>query len=531
MIYENVLVEVFMKVNGLVILICVLLLMGCTFDIGTETKSSQTDDPNNDERPVVPVWKLVWSDEFDYEGKPDPEKWGYDIGGHGWGNNELQYYTDRLENASVSNGYLTITARKEKMYQNPYTSARLVSKNKGDFKYGKIEIRAKVPKERGTWSALWMLPTDYVYGGWPTSGEIDIMEHVGYDPTKIHGTIHTGKYNHKNGTQIGQSITVPDATTEFHTYTIEWYPREILFFVDDHLYFMTKFNEIKDRGMNDYMAWPFNQRFHLLMNIAVGGDWGGQRGIDPNWEKAEMVIDYVRVYERDFAHNDIEPPSQPEFEQANITQSSIDLTWTPSTDNQYVDYYEIYLNDKKHGTSFSAQYLISELLPETSYDVKVYAVDFAENRSEPLKYHFTTLPMPDIPGKIEGENYIAFHGNEIRVISIENETNVVGRIFKNESVTYGFKVKETGEYQIRVRAASNGNPFSIALYSVDHSGRVIENFGRQDFQGGNIRTYQTYSWTGSIRLTEGNQYLKLFNRSQYSNHEIRIDWIEITKIN
>ncbi|MCX8074050.1 MAG: glycoside hydrolase family 16 protein, partial [Clostridia bacterium] len=118
----------------------------------------------------APVWRLVWSDEFDYTGKPDSNKWGYDIGGGGWGNQELQYYTDRLENARVENGKLIIEARRENYGGREYTSARLVSRNKGDWLYGRFEIRAKLPGGRGTWPAIWMLPTDWVYGGWPNSG-------------------------------------------------------------------------------------------------------------------------------------------------------------------------------------------------------------------------------------------------------------------------------------------------------------------------------------------------------------------------
>lgn len=126
------------------------------------------------------TWELVWSDEFDYEGAPDPEKWGYDVGGSGWGNHELQNYTEG-ENASVADGVLTIEARKETLGGMDYTSTRLVSRGKGDWLYGRIEVCAKLPSGRGTWPAIWMLPTDWAYGDWPASGEIDIMEHVGYD--------------------------------------------------------------------------------------------------------------------------------------------------------------------------------------------------------------------------------------------------------------------------------------------------------------------------------------------------------------
>src|SRR5690606_15151789 len=134
--------------------------------------------------------KPVWSDEFNKNGKPDPAKWSYQTGGNGWGNNELQYYTEG-DNVNVEDGKLVITARKEAKGSNQYTSTRLVSKNKGDFLYGRIEVKAKIPKGVGSWPAIWMMPTTSTYGGWPTSGEIDIMEHVGYDQDMIHQSVHT----------------------------------------------------------------------------------------------------------------------------------------------------------------------------------------------------------------------------------------------------------------------------------------------------------------------------------------------------
>ena len=236
-------------------------------------------------------WNLCWSDEFNYTGLPDSTKWGYDIGGHGWGNNEKQYYTEkRLQNASVKNGMLNITAVKEIFEGASYTSARLVSKNKGDWKYGRFEIRAKMPKGRGLWPAIWMLPTDWKYGNWPVSGEIDIMEHVGYLPDSVFGTVHTGAFNHSIGTQKGKSIFRNDLSAAFHTYILEWDVKGISIFVDDEKYFYY------DNPGKTFQEWPFDQRFHLLMNIAVGGNWGGKEGIDETVFPRTMQVDYVRVY-------------------------------------------------------------------------------------------------------------------------------------------------------------------------------------------------------------------------------------------
>ncbi len=240
------------------------------------------------------TYELVWSDEFDYEGAPDETKWGYDTGGSGWGNNELQYYTEG-ENVTVADGVMTIEARKEDKGQREYTSTRLVSRGKGDWLYGKFEICAKLPKGKGTWPAIWMLPTDWKYGDWPASGEIDIMEHVGYDQNRIHGSVHTKSYYHSIGTQKTKSIMVDDVSEEFHVYALEWLPDKIIVSVDGEAYF--EFEPTKYKTNPTFEEWPFDKRMHLLINFAVGGNWGGARGVDESIYPQEFVIDYVRVYQ------------------------------------------------------------------------------------------------------------------------------------------------------------------------------------------------------------------------------------------
>lgn len=240
---------------------------------------------------------LLWADEFDVDGPPDPNKWIYDVGGDGWGNQEAQYYTDgRPENARVENGSLIIEARAEgwppgRSPTNDYTSARLLTKGQGDWRYGRIEIRAKIPAGRGTWPGIWMLSTGNSYGPWPRSGEIDIMEHVGFDPGKVHGSLHSFGNNWLTGTQPTDSTTVADFDTAFHTYTIDWFPDRITFYVDDVPY-LTGSNP-----NTDWEDWPFDQPFHLILNLAVGGTWGGQQGIDPDVWPARLEVDYVRVYD------------------------------------------------------------------------------------------------------------------------------------------------------------------------------------------------------------------------------------------
>ena len=237
-------------------------------------------------------WEKVWGDEFDGEGLPDASKWYYETGGDGWGNGEQQYYTKNdTDNVRVRNGHLIIEARHESYQGNEYTSARLNSE--GSWTYGRFVIRAKLPSGRGTWPAIWMLPDHNTYGSqyWPDNGEIDVMEHVGYDPGVVHGTIHTEAFNHIDGTDRGGTVTVSNATSAFHTYAMEWTPTEIRVFADGQRYFT-----FRNREQYGWQEWPFDHPFHLLLNIAVGGSWGGAQGIDDTAFPAQMVIDYVRVY-------------------------------------------------------------------------------------------------------------------------------------------------------------------------------------------------------------------------------------------
>lgn len=248
--------------------------------------------PVDTTHPVVLPYQLVWSDEFNGSGLPDPAKWGYDVGGNGWGNNEQEYYTNaKVENARQENGNLVIEARKEAVGGNNYTSARLLTKNKAQWTYGRFEIRAKLPRGRGTWPAIWTL-SDHNPLNWPADGELDIMEAVGFNPNVIYGTAHNKKYNGANGLQKGGNTTIPTAQDSFHVYKMEWSTTKIEWFVDDVSYF-----SYTDPGSgND--AWPYNSNFFIILNIAIGGNWGGQQGIDDTIFPQQMLIDYVRVYQR-----------------------------------------------------------------------------------------------------------------------------------------------------------------------------------------------------------------------------------------
>jgi beta-glucanase (GH16 family) len=255
--------------------------------------------PDGQGTPAAPrglsAWRQVWADEFDRPGPPDESKWSYEVGGGGWGNNELQFYTEgRPENARVDGGVLIVEARREPWQGKAYTSARLSSR--AGWTYGRFEARAKLPRGRGTWPAIWMLPVrgTYASGGWPDKGEIDIMEHVGFDPDVVHASVHTRAYNHVDRTQRTARTPVPGAGDGFHLYAVEWTADEIRAYVDDRLYFSFK-NERRTNPQADWRQWPFDRDFKLLLNLAVGGNWGGQQGVDESIWPQRIEIDYVRV--------------------------------------------------------------------------------------------------------------------------------------------------------------------------------------------------------------------------------------------
>jgi beta-glucanase (GH16 family) len=229
--------------------------------------------------------KLVWSEEFNTDGPPDTSAWAYDIGhgDNGWGNQERQYYTSAPENVFVKNGKLTIRAMKK---DGAWTSSRLKTQGKRSWTYGRFVFRAKLPSGKGTWPALWMLGENINSVGWPACGEIDIMEHVGRNPTVVQSALHTPA---SHGETINKdATTVPTFDSKFHVYEARWSKDQIEFLVDDKTYYTYK-PEIK----NDE-TWPYDAPFFILVNIAMGGGFGGD--IDPTLESVQMEIDYIRVY-------------------------------------------------------------------------------------------------------------------------------------------------------------------------------------------------------------------------------------------
>ncbi|CAN5755986.1 hypothetical protein BH11VER1_BH11VER1_25160 [soil metagenome] len=242
-------------------------------------------------------WKLAWADEFEIPGAPDPSKWGYEVGMIR--NSELQFYTkDRRENARIEGGSLIIEARKERFVDpaNPktvaeYTSGSIQTRGLADWLYGRIEVRAKLPVGRGIWSGIWMMPTDQ-RTRWPGSGEIDIVENVGWEGDFVHASIHTGAYNHLTNTQKTAKVAASKIGDKFHVYTCEWDEKDIVFYVDN-VRCMTYKNDRK----GTFETWPFDKPFYLKLNAAVGGSWAGRKGVDDAAFPQALEVDYVRVYQ------------------------------------------------------------------------------------------------------------------------------------------------------------------------------------------------------------------------------------------
>ncbi len=475
-------------------------------------------------------WELAWSDEFDYTGLPDVSRWSYDVGGHGWGNQEEQFYTDkRAENARVDGDQLIIEARRELFSGRNYTSARLVSKEKGDWIYGRIEVRAQLPAGRGTWPAIWMLPTNSPYGNgrWPQTGEIDIMEHVGHAPGAINATIHTDAFNHAQNTQKGKSINVEDASTAPHVYALEWTPTKLVFSVDGNDYWTYP------KGLSTWRQWPFDTDFHLILNIAIGGTWGGQQGIDNSIFPQQMLVDYVRVFRYvglPVVTFDLPSNIQP--------GQSVSFTGAASDPDGKIRRVELYQRDG----------LISRLIRDTDqwsipvenvsegcYLLRATAIDDAgwSNDSEvkPLNIGNTCPQAPylmaphPISERIESEYFdLGGAGVAYRDLSSENDGKGIrldegvdvypttdgagyhiGNTSRREWVKYTVHVDQSGIYDLQVRLASQVDlvSFSLEFNDVTKIDEFESPISTSDFQTIRVTTDE------GIELNEGTQVMKL----------------------
>ena len=280
------------------IVILSLLLIGCASQprvIATSTSITMTPSPTATATTDPNSWNLVWADEFDQPdgSAPDPTKWNRQQGGSGWGNGELQHYSDSTENSYIRDGMLVIQANEEYMLGRDYTSARLTTQFKGDWTYGRFEIRAKLPNTQGIWPAFWLLPSRGVYGSGTAGGEIDIMEMIGSEPNRAYGTLHFGNPPER----ASNSYDLPsgeDYSQDFHNFALEWEPNEIRWYVDKKLFHSATewFTSTKNAS---YPA-PFDQNFYLIVNVAVGGTWPGKPDASSVFPQL-MYVDYVRVYQ------------------------------------------------------------------------------------------------------------------------------------------------------------------------------------------------------------------------------------------
>jgi beta-glucanase (GH16 family) len=467
-------------------------------------------------------YQLVWADEFNYTGLPDSTKWGYDlgVGNWGWGNNELQTYTNRAENVYVDNDVMTITALKERYDNSDYTSARVVSRHKGDWLYGRVEVKAKLSEGKGTWPAIWMMPTDSIYGVWPRSGEIDIMEAVGYKPNRVLGTVHTE--NNYGGNGIGREIPFENTSTEFHVYSLEWTPDQIKIFADEIL--ISTYNNPKFAKDNQKF-WPFDQRFHLIMNIAMGGTLG--RDVDPNFTSATMEIDYVRVYQRDYTEQDKTAPSVVELTEWHTTQNAINISWSKASDNVGVSHYEIVLNGKQIGATNKNSYQIKNLDSDTTYKVRIISVDLAGNYSITSSIQIKTTGANIVPGRVEAEN-----ANEINEGSIASLSEGYGVTLKNSSGINGslileLTVNEAGSYQITLYGTvlRPGNQLSVYLVDDSGDGEKTNTFNLTPTWG----LYEEIEVPFTFNFSEGKCFIKLETASENSGDVITIDYLEVIK--
>lgn len=362
----------------LIIALLMFILVGCEKNTGEVPNGllPLTAADDCDEKTLDGGWTCIWADEFNGTAV-DETKWNFEVNGGGGGNNELQYYT--RENTQIVDGKLVITAKKESYLGMDYTSSRLTTKYKGTFEYVRIVVRAKLPTGRGTWPAIWMMPLMNAYGGWPDSGEIDIMEYVGYDPNRIHSTIHTEKFNHNLNTQIGFSRLIENAETEFHDYELIWSPGYLKTLVDGDT--IGEFNYVpaltSDTPYSE--AFPFDQEFFLILNLAIGGNWGGAQGVDVNIFPTTLQIEYVRVYKQDYATIDKTKPLEPE--NISLAQLKNTIYWQKATDDFGVAEYAIYLDGQFHKYVNLNQVTLTGLNIGQSYLVQIQAVDFVGRTS------------------------------------------------------------------------------------------------------------------------------------------------------
>ena len=312
-----------MRIHFLVFAIYIFILCSCSEE---EDKAQ-----GNDQAPTFSSnWEMLWSDEFDGEDL-DLSKWNRLSWRPGWVNNELQAYTERDTNIFLESGFLVLqglidpgfsgTDYNGNDYNADYTSGRVNTDGKFSTTYGRFDIRAKLPKGKGSWPAIWMLGESINSIGWPDCGEIDIMEHVGYDEGMIHGSIHTEEYNHMYNTQRSGSKYIENVTSTFHVYSLEWSPFYLRYLIDDEPFFFV-YNDSK----GDNSKWPFDDPHYIILNLAIGGDWGGVQGISTSEFPMRMMVDYVRVFKQSNSYNNVDVTFRVNMKNENVNSTGVWLS-------------------------------------------------------------------------------------------------------------------------------------------------------------------------------------------------------------
>ncbi|MBX9852975.1 MAG: family 16 glycosylhydrolase [Cytophagaceae bacterium] len=419
-------------------------------------------------------WKLAWSDEFN-GASLDQSKWTYqtgtgcDINLCNWGNNELQTYTNRPENIAVQNGNLVITARKENFGGRSYTSARIRTAGKADFTYGKIEARMKLPKGQGLWPAFWMLPTDNVYGGWPASGEIDIMEERGEKPNQSLGTIHYGPA-WPNNKFSGGTYTMPsgDFSQGFHTFTAEWEPNRISWYIDGNLFFTAT-----PATTNPY-RWPFDQRFHILLNLAVGGNFLQNPPADANYFPQTMEVDYVRVYQSSVCSN----PPVANFSSSKATACTGEsITFTNSSTGEVTGYTWNFGSGATPATATGVGPHNVTYASTGAKTITLSATGPGGTNTKTASVTINTCPPPppppgdqtpyggtrrSIPGKIEAEH---FDDGGQNIAYFDNSAGNTPAAFRNTDVDIEPSTDAGGGYNVGYVAAGEWLEYSVNIVS------------------------------------------------------------------
>ena len=491
-------------------------------------------------------WQLVWNDEFDSGSMPDTDRWTYQVGGGGWGNQELQYYTDaRPENARIENGVLVIEARAESFQGASYTSARLTTRDKGDWRYGRMEMRAKLPAGLGTWPAFWMLASDSDYGtgGWPDTGEIDIMEAVGHEPDRSHSAIHVQALNHQLGNNPSSTVIKSDSRSAFHVYAVEWTPTRIVTYVDDQV------GLTYQRGTSDWRRWPFDRPFHLILNLAVGGTWGGAQGVNPADFPARFEVDYVRVYEDASGPPAVEvgtADGRTDLSEGEAISLQVRATDPVSSISSLALYQQDGLMASVAGDG-TLDLTLEGVLPGC-YELRARALDSEgwEGFSDTLAVRVGSvcgqapylMVPPSIPGRFQAE-YYDIGGPGVAYLELTSQNTGDG-IRAGEGVDIGVSSDVGGGYQVEnmtlrewteytVRVTQSGRYRLVTRVAATRDGRM-----RLSVDGSEVPTPLTYQSTNSstffrnatldgIDLEEGVHTLRI----TYDSFGAYINWYEL----